>query len=59
MMSEKSEKANRCFDQFQVYLALAAEIEQRLDDDRGWCCVIRFYAALQINAYLIDKPRLE
>ena len=54
-----SEKAQRCFDQHKRYLALANEIEQKLDNDLGWACVVRFYAAVQLlNAYLIDKPNI-
>ena len=51
-----SDKAQRCFDQYTENLALAAELEEILDDDRGWACVVRFYAALHLtNAYLIGK----
>jgi hypothetical protein len=52
-----SEPARRCFERFNENLALAVEMQERLDDDRGWCCIVRFYATLHlINAYLIDKP---
>ena len=54
-----SAKAKHCFDQYQKNFTLAIELEEKLDDDGGWSCVVRFYAALHlINAYLIDKTNL-
>jgi hypothetical protein len=54
-----SEKANRCYDRYKQNVALAAEMEEQLDDDRGWSCVVRFYAALHlVNTYLIDKSNI-
>jgi hypothetical protein len=56
MMSAKSQ---RHYDRYKDNLALAVELEEKLDDVRGWSCVVRFYAALHlVNAYLIDKPSL-
>jgi hypothetical protein len=54
-----SEKAQRYFDRYIQNLAVAAELDQKLADDRGWSSVVRFYAALHlINAYLVDKSNL-
>jgi hypothetical protein len=54
-----SESARHCFERYKDNLALAQELEQNLDDERGWCCIVRFCAALHLmNAYLIDKPSI-
>jgi hypothetical protein len=52
-----SKKARLCFERYLENLALAAELEEKLDGRQsGWICVVRFYAALHlVNAYLIDK----
>jgi hypothetical protein len=51
-----SESAKKHYARYLENVALAADMEQHMPNDRGWSCVARFYAALHLmNAYLIDK----
>lgn len=54
-----TEHAQKHYVRFLDNVALAADMEESMQDDRGWACVARFYAALHlINAYLLSKSNL-
>ena len=51
-----SDSAKKHYARYLENVSLAADVEQHMPSDRGWNCVVRFYAALHLmNAYLIDK----
>ena len=56
MMSDAAAKYHALF---MTNAALAAAMEDRFPNHRGWTCVVRFYAALHLmNAYLIEKQNI-
>jgi hypothetical protein len=51
-----SEQAKSHYDRFRHNFSLVGRVETSLPDDRGWSCVVMFYAALHLmSAYLILK----
>jgi hypothetical protein len=51
-----SAKAQKYYARYLENIALAADTEESMPNDRGWSCVVRFYAALHLmTAYLVDK----
>ena len=54
-----SDGAKKHYARYLENVSLAAEMEQHMPNDRGWGCVVRFYAALHLmNAYLVDKSNV-
>ena len=54
-----SERAQACFAKYRENLTLAQRMEEQLPDNKGWNCVVRFYAAVHlVNAYIIDKSHI-
>lgn len=54
-----SDDAAKYYELYKTNHALAGAMESQFPNHRGWCCVIRFYAALHLmNAYLVDKRSL-
>ena len=53
MMNDRAKKHHA---RYLENVALADDMEQHMPNDRGWSCVVRFYAALHLmNAYLVGK----
>ncbi len=54
-----SDSAKKHYARYLENVSLAADMEQHVSNDRGWGCVVRFYAALHLmNAYLVDKSNV-
>ena len=54
-----SDSAKKHYARYVENVSLATDMEQRMPNDRGWNCVVRFYAALHlVNAYLVDKSNV-
>jgi hypothetical protein len=54
-----SDTARKYYGRYLENVALASEMEESMSNDRGWSCVVRFYAALHLmTAYLVGKTNV-